>query len=133
MTLPKDPPTRPKQNGSGGTFGFQLHPTFWLGMVMCDPNGSPNVGGVSGHPAKPCKPDSDANIFNSENPNSPKYFGLGPGQAYEEMQLYPGLDGLAARQQLHGHAVVRRTPALSNKRSLNPASPPRAHATRVGG
>jgi hypothetical protein len=89
MTLPKDPPTRPKQNGSGGTFGFQLHPTFWFGMVMCDPNGSPNVGGVSGHPAKPCKPDSDANIFNSENPNSPKYFGLGPGQAYEEMQLYP--------------------------------------------
>ena len=36
MVLPKDPPTRPKQDGSGGTYGFQLHPTFWLGMVVCD-------------------------------------------------------------------------------------------------
>ena len=89
LTLPKDPPTRPKQDGSGGTFGFQLHPTFWLGMVMCDPNGSPNVGGIPGHPATPCKPDSDSNIFASQNPHSPKYFGLGPGQAYEEMQFYP--------------------------------------------
>ena len=89
LTLPKDPPTRPKQDGSGGTFGFQLHPTFWLGMVMCDPNGSPNVGGIPGHPAVPCKPDSDSNIFASQNPHSPKYFGLGPGQAYEEMQFYP--------------------------------------------
>jgi hypothetical protein len=89
LRLPTDPPTRPRQNGSGGTFGFELHPTFWLGMVMCDPNGSPNVGGIPGHPAKPCKPDSDANIFNSQNPKSPRYFGLGPGQAYEEMQFYP--------------------------------------------
>ena len=89
LTLPKDPPTRPKQDGSGGTYGFQLHPTFWLGMVMCDPNGSPNVGGIPGHPATPCTPDSDSNIFASQNPHSPKYFGLGPGQAYEEMQFYP--------------------------------------------
>src|SRR5438309_4624960 len=42
VTLPKDPPTPPKQNGSGGTDSFQLHPTFWLGMVMCDPHGSPH-------------------------------------------------------------------------------------------
>ena len=42
MVLPKDPPTRPKQDGSGGTDSFQLHPTFWLGMVMCDDQGSPN-------------------------------------------------------------------------------------------
>src|SRR5215469_11662496 len=27
MVLPKDPPTRPRQDGSGGTFSFQLHPT----------------------------------------------------------------------------------------------------------
>src|SRR5580692_3914616 len=36
MVLPKDPPTRPRQDGSGGTDSFQLHPTFWIGMVMCD-------------------------------------------------------------------------------------------------
>ena len=89
LTLPKDPPTRPRQDGSGGTFGFQLHPTFWFGMVMCDPNGSPNPGGVPGHPTVPCTPDSDSNIFASQNPSSPKYFGLGPGQAFEEMQFYP--------------------------------------------
>jgi hypothetical protein len=91
MVLPKDPPTTPKQNGSGGTDSFQLHPTFWLGMVMCDPNGSPNPDGAAqtGHATVPCKPDSDSNIYNSENPKSPRYFGLGPGQAYEEMQFYP--------------------------------------------
>jgi hypothetical protein len=89
LRLPTDPPTRPKQNGSGGTYNFELHPAFWFGMVMCDPNGSPNVGGIPGHPAKACKPDSDSNIFESQNPHSPKYFGLGPGQAYEEMQFYP--------------------------------------------
>jgi hypothetical protein len=91
MVLPKDPPTRPKQDGSGGTFGFQLHPTFWLGMVMCDPNGSPNPDGatLTGHPTVPCKPDSDSNIYESTNPASSHYIGLGPGQAYEEMQFYP--------------------------------------------
>src|SRR5258708_17682319 len=91
MALPKDPPTRPKQDGSGGTLGVQLHPTFWLGMVMCDPNGSPTPDGLalSGHATVPCKPDSNSNIFASSNPGSPRYFGLGPGQAYEEMQFYP--------------------------------------------
>ena len=89
LTLPKDPPTRPRQDGSGGTFGFQLHTAFWFGMVMCDPNGSPNPGGVPGHPTVACTPDSDSNIFASQNPSSPKYFGLGPGQAFEEMQFYP--------------------------------------------
>jgi len=91
MTLPKDPPTAPRNNGSGGTDSFQLHPAFWLGMVMCDPNGSPNPDGaaLTGHATVPCKPDSDSNIYASENPSSPRYFGLGPGQAYEEMQFYP--------------------------------------------
>jgi hypothetical protein len=91
IKLPKDPPTLPRNNGSGGNFSFQLHPTFWLGMVMCDPNGSPNPGGQAqdGHATPPCKPDSDSNIYASENPSNPRYFGLGPGQAYEEMQFYP--------------------------------------------
>src|SRR5437899_1000999 len=35
LTLPKDPPTLPTQDGNGGTFNFQLHPAFWLGMAMC--------------------------------------------------------------------------------------------------
>ena len=91
MTLPKDPPTAPRNNGSGGTDSFQLHPAFWLGMVVCDPNGTPNPDGaaLTGHATVPCKPDSDSNIYASENPSSSRYFGLGPGQAYEEMQFYP--------------------------------------------
>jgi hypothetical protein len=91
LTVPKDPPTTPRQDGSGGTDNFQLHPTFWLGMVMCDDQGTPNPDGsaLTGHATVPCKPDSDSNIYNSENPNSSRYFGFGPGQAYEEMQFYP--------------------------------------------
>jgi len=91
LVLPKDPPTRPVQDGSGGTWGFQLHPTFWFGMVMCDSQGSPNPDGVAltGHATVPCKPDSDSNIYESTDPRSSHYFGLGPGQAYEELQFYP--------------------------------------------
>jgi hypothetical protein len=91
MVLPKDPPTAPKQDGSGGTDSFQLHPTFWLGMVMCDDQGSPNPDGMAldGHATIPCKPDSNSNIFENLNPSSSHYIGLGPGQAYEEMQFYP--------------------------------------------
>jgi hypothetical protein len=91
LTLPKEPPTAPTQTGSGGTDSFMLHPTFWFGMVMCDPNGSPNPDGQTliGHATVPCKADSNSNIYESNNVSSPRYFGLGPGQAYEELQFYP--------------------------------------------
>ena len=91
LVLPKEPPTAPTQTGSGGTNSFQLHPTFWLGMVMCDPNGTPNPDGqaLTGHATVPCKPDSNSNIYESTNVSNPRYFGLGPGQAYEELQFYP--------------------------------------------
>lgn len=36
MRLPKDPPRQPTQDGTGGTFNFQLHPTFWVGLAVCD-------------------------------------------------------------------------------------------------
>src|SRR5215831_6762244 len=91
LVLPKDPPTAPKQDGSGGTDSFELHPTFWFGMVLCDPNGSPNQDGaaLTGHPTVPCKPDSNSNIFESLNPGSSHYIGIGPGQAFQELQFYP--------------------------------------------
>jgi hypothetical protein len=91
LALPKEPPTAPTQTGSGGTDSFMLHPTFWFGMVMCDPNGSPNPDGqaLTGHATVACKPDSDSNIYENTNANSKRYFGLGPGQAYEELQFYP--------------------------------------------
>jgi hypothetical protein len=45
LTLPKDPPILPKQDGTGGTFNFQLHPAFWFGMAMCDTQSAPNPPG----------------------------------------------------------------------------------------
>ena len=91
LRLPKDPPTLPRQDGSGGSFNFQQHVTFWFGMQLCDNQGSPNPDGaaLSGHPTIPCQADSNANIFASPNPKSSHYFGLGPGQGFMELQFYP--------------------------------------------
>jgi hypothetical protein len=99
LTLPFDPPTLPTQDGTGGTFHFQLHPAFWLGMALCDDQSGPNPGGspLAG-PQIPCTPDSDANIFDgggAVNPHNgkvvldPDYIGKHPGTAFLELQFYP--------------------------------------------
>ena len=80
--LPKDPPTLPKQDGTGGTFNFQLHPAFWFGMAMCDTQSFPEY-------SQTCTPDSDSNIFDDVNPDSEHYLGHHPGAAFMEMQFYP--------------------------------------------
>jgi hypothetical protein len=82
ITLPKDSPKVPTQDGKGGTFNFQLHPAFWIGMNMCDSQSYPNFSAV-------CNPDTDDNIFENLNPNSPKFIGKHPGTAFLEMQFYP--------------------------------------------
>jgi hypothetical protein len=90
LRLPKDPPLLPKQDGSGGTWNFQLHPTFWFGMAMCDDQGGPNAGGSpTAGPAIPCAPDSDTNIYDSPDPQNSHYIGRHPGMAFMEMQFYP--------------------------------------------
>ncbi len=84
LTLPKDPPTLPKQNGTGGTFNFQLHPAFWFGMDICDTQSAPEYTNT-------CTPNSDTNIFDSTDPTAPDYIGKHPGGAFMEMQFYaPG-------------------------------------------
>ena len=90
LRLPTDPPQLPKQGGTGGTFNFQLHPTFWVGMAMCDDQSAPNPGGskVAG-PNILCTPDSDSNIFDGSDPTAPDYMGKHPGGAFMEMQFYP--------------------------------------------
>ncbi|MEZ0069629.1 hypothetical protein ABIA32_005676 [Streptacidiphilus sp. MAP12-20] len=85
LRLPKDPPTQPKQDGSGSTWNFQLHPAFWFGMAMCDDQSAP--GPASGNAT--CTPNSDSNIYNDSNPSSPHYIGKHPGSAFMEMQFYP--------------------------------------------
>jgi hypothetical protein len=91
LRLPKDPPTRPEQDGSGGNWNFQQRITFWFGMQLCDDEGSPNPLGaqLDGHATVPCQPNSDSNLYASTDKNSPRYFGLGPGQGFMEMQFYP--------------------------------------------
>ena len=82
LTLPADPPTPPRQDGSGGTFNFQLHPVFWFSMVLCDTQSAPNFTDV-------CVPDTDANIFENPDPNAPDFIGHHPGSAFLELQFYP--------------------------------------------
>jgi hypothetical protein len=82
LTLPTDPMMPPKQDGTGPTWDFMDRPTFWLGMAMCDDQSAPD-------PGKPCPPDTDANIYASTSPDSPRYMGLTPGTGFMEMQFYP--------------------------------------------
>ena len=93
IRLPADPPTFPNQLGTGGTFNFQLHPAFWVGMVVCDDQSAPNPGGstVNGVslPNIACTPDSDANIFDSSSVTDSHYIGRHPGTGFMEMQFYP--------------------------------------------
>jgi hypothetical protein len=84
LILPKEPPIAPKQDGSGGTFNFQLHVTFWFGMALCDTQSAP-VPNKAGN----CIPDSDTNIANSTNLNAPDYIGKHSGTAFLELQFYP--------------------------------------------
>jgi hypothetical protein len=83
VKLPKDPPTLPTQDGTGGTFNFQLHPAFWLGMALCDNESAPEFTHA------PCTPDSDVNIFDSADAADAHYIGKHPGTAFLEMQFYP--------------------------------------------
>jgi hypothetical protein len=98
--VPKDPPTLPTQDGKGGTFNFQLHPAFWVGMALCDDQSAPNPGGSSVSPNIRCVPNSDRNIFDGSNPKKADYIGKHPGTAFMEMQFYPPgwVNGCSASQ-----------------------------------
>src|SRR5437868_10933552 len=50
MTLPSDPKAFPTASGANGTtWNFQLRPTFWFGLTLCDTESSPEF-------TKVCKP-----------------------------------------------------------------------------
>lgn len=90
LTVPSEPPTPPKQDGSGGTFTFQDRITFWFGMALCDDQSGPNPGGSAlAGPNIPCTPDSDANVYTGTDPTAPDYLGKHPGTAFLELQFYP--------------------------------------------
>jgi hypothetical protein len=85
MTLPRDPATFPTASGAGGTtWNFQLRPTFWFGLTLCDSESSPEF-------TKDCTPDSNANDLVGANSAAPNYIGKHPGNAFMELQFYgPG-------------------------------------------
>ena len=84
VTLPRDPRIQPTNSGPGATWNFQLRPTFWFGMTMCDTESAPEF-------TKTCTPDSDANDLEGLDPSKPDYIGKHPGNAFMELQFYgPG-------------------------------------------
>ena len=85
ITLPKDPKEQPTASGATGTtWNFQLRPTFWFGLTLCDTESAPNF-------TKICKPDSDSNDLVGTDPTKKNYIGKHPGNAYMELQFYgPG-------------------------------------------
>jgi hypothetical protein len=98
LRLPKEPPLKPQNDGSGGTWNFELRPTFWFGLTLCDTESAPEF-------TKKCTPDSDTNNLVGTNPNKRNYIGKHPGNAFMELQFYgPGYVpqfegfGCAARQ-----------------------------------
>jgi hypothetical protein len=84
MTLPRDPKALPTATGSGATWNFELRPTFWFGLTLCDSQSSPEF-------TQTCNPDSDRNNLVGTNPAAPDYIGKHPGNAFMELQFYgPG-------------------------------------------
>ena len=85
LTLPTDPRQQPNASGAGGsTWNFQLHPTFWFGLTLCDSESAPEF-------TKTCAADSDSNNLVGSNPAAPDYIGKHPGTAFMELQFYgPG-------------------------------------------
>ncbi len=85
VTLPRDPKKQPNATGVGGTtWNFELRPTFWLGLALCDSQSAPEF-------TTTCNPDTDANNLVSPDPTSPSYIGKHPGTAFMELQFYgPG-------------------------------------------
>jgi hypothetical protein len=85
VTLPRDPKQFPTASGATGTtWNFELRPTFWFGLTLCDTESAPEF-------TPTCNPDTDANNLVSPNPNSPNYIGKHPGNAFMELQFYgPG-------------------------------------------
>ncbi len=83
LVVPQDPPTLPRQDGTGGTFNFQDRIAFWFGMDLCDNQSAPEFTHA------PCTPNSDTNIFDGADPAQPDYIGRHPGTAFLELQFYP--------------------------------------------
>jgi hypothetical protein len=110
LRLPHESPTLPTQDGTGGTWNFQQHITFWFGMALCESQSYPT-------PGTDCTPDSDANIKDGADPSSPDWIGNHVGTGFMELQLY-------RRHLVRCDAVVRRGRGLRPLGQLDPDEQP---------
>ena len=109
VTLPANPTAQPQADGSGATWDFQLRPTFWFGLTLCDTESAPEF-------TKTCKADSDSNDLTGIDWSKPDYIGKHPGNAFMELQFYgPGYVpqfegfGCAATQYCAAMTIDSRT------------------------
>ncbi|HXQ59652.1 MAG TPA: hypothetical protein VN799_06125 [Acidimicrobiales bacterium] len=72
LQLPVDPAKAPTASGSVTDYA-ELSPAPWFGLPLCDPRS---------YPQHACKPDSDSNQSQINNPNA-------AGSAFMELQFYP--------------------------------------------
>jgi hypothetical protein len=75
VRLPKEPARLPSGTSRGPVWDFQLAPTFWFGMTLCDSQSYPEGTHV-------CRPDSNSNIQVPPKANH-------AGAAFMELQFYP--------------------------------------------
>ncbi len=118
VTLPRDPKRFPTASGATGTtWNFELRPTFWFGLTLCDTESAPEF-------TKTCNPDTDANNLVSPNPNSPNYIGKHPGNAFMELQFYgpgyvPQFEGFGCTA--HQYCAAMTIDSLSVDQNHGPA------------
>jgi len=114
QTLPRDPKALPTVHGplKDTTHFFQLMPTMWYAMALCDPNSFPLL---------PCQPDSDSN---SPHGNYP-----GGGSAFLELQFYPpGFAPFADARPTSTSATTTVSSRSTSRSSRPTASPPARQA-----
>ncbi len=118
VTLPTDPKQFPTASGATGTtWNFQLRPTFWFGLTLCDTESAPEF-------TKTCNPDTDANNLVGSNPSSPDYIGKHPGNAFMELQFYgpgyvPQFEGFGCTA--HQYCAAMTIDSLSLDQNHGPA------------
>jgi hypothetical protein len=122
LTLPTDPKQQPNASGAGGsTWNFQLHPTFWFGLTLCDTESAPEF-------TKTCVADSDSNNLVGSNPAAPDYIGKHPGTAFMELQFYgpgyvPQFEGFGCAATVYCAAMTIDSRTLNqNTGTLNTAA-----------
>ena len=138
VTLPKDPVKQPNKTGVGGTtWNFELRPTFWFGLTLCDDESAPEF-------TKKCTPDSDSNNLVGANPAAPNYIGKHPGTAFMELQFYGHRDGSRSSPEIgcaaHQYCAAMTIDSFSAEhehrsrehRSLQQLRPRRHRASQLG-